>query len=132
MFIPMAQQIHEGRIFSLRRLLLATLYEAVGNASDAIKASKYGSKFSVAGPIWLLQLWLNATFETELGLIVPSDYQKEVDEREVEGQRFVRLAPRSLDQDTRRFFMRHMKMFCKFNQFLPRHAPFVERKYDAA
>jgi hypothetical protein len=95
MFIPMALQIHEGRLFSLGRLLLANLYEAMGNTSDSIKASKDGSKFSVAGPIWLLQLWLNATFETELGLIVPSDYQKEVDAREVEGQRLVRLAPRS-------------------------------------
>jgi hypothetical protein len=132
MFIPMAQQIHEGRIFSLGRLLLATLYEAMGNASDAIKASKDESKFSVAGPMWLLQLWLNATFETELGLIVPSDYQEEVDGREVEGQRLVRLAPRSLDQDNRRLFIRHMKMFLNFSKFLPRHAPFVERKYGAA
>jgi hypothetical protein len=132
MFIPMAQQIHEGRIFSLGRLLLATLYEAMGNASDAIKASKDGSTVGISGPMWLLQLWLNATFETELGLIVPSDYQKEVDEREIEGQRLVRLAPRSLDQDTRRLFMRHMKMFLTFDKFLPRHAPFVERKYGAA
>jgi hypothetical protein len=106
MFIPMARQIHEGRLFSLGRLLLATLYEAMGNASDAIKASKDRSKFSVAGPMWLLQLWLNVTFETELGLIVPSDYQKEVNERTVEGQRLVRLTPRSLDKDTRRLFMR--------------------------
>jgi hypothetical protein len=131
MFIPMAQQIHEGRIFSLGRLLLATLYEAMGTASDAIKASKDGSKFYVAGPMWLLQLWLNATFETELGLIVPSDYHEEVDEREVEGQRLVRLTPRSLDQDSRRLFLRHMQMFLDFTQFLPRHAPFVERKYGA-
>jgi hypothetical protein len=122
MFIPMAQQINEGRLFSLGRLLLASLYEAMGNASDAIKASKDGSKFYVAEPIWLLQLWLNATFETELGLIVPSDYQQEVDVREVEGQRLVRLAPRSLDQDSRRLFLRHMKMFLNFDKFLPRHA----------
>jgi hypothetical protein len=132
MFIPMAQQINEGRLFSLGRLLLASLYEAMGNASDAIKASKDGSKVSIAGPMWLLQLWLNATFETELRLIVPSDYQQEVDSREVEGQRLVRLAPRSLDQDTTRLFMKHMKMFLNFDKFLPRHAPFVERKYGAA
>ncbi|KAK2361529.1 Aminotransferase, plant mobile domain family protein [Trifolium repens] len=47
MFIPMAQQINEGRLFSLGRLLLASLYEAMGNASDAIKASKNGSTFCV-------------------------------------------------------------------------------------
>ncbi|KAK2449848.1 hypothetical protein QL285_009003 [Trifolium repens] len=132
MYIPLAQQINEGRLFSLGRFLLACLYEAMGNASDAIKASKDGSKVSIAGPMWLLQLWLNATFETELGLIVPSDYQQEVDEREIEGQRLVRLAPRSLDQDTGRLFMRHMKMFLNYDKFLPRHAPFVERKHGAA
>jgi hypothetical protein len=132
MYIPLAQQINEGRLFSLGCLLLACLYEAMGNASDAIKASKDGSKVSIAGPMWLLQLWLNATFETELGLIVPSDYQQEVDEREIEGQMLVRLAPRSLDQDTGRLFMRHMKMFLNFDKFLPRHAPFVERKHGAA
>jgi hypothetical protein len=132
MFIPLAQQINEGRLFSLGRLLLATLYEAMGNASDAIKASQDGSKFSVAGPIWLLQLWLNATFEQELGLIVPSDYQQEVDSREIEGQRLARLVPRSLDQDTRTLFLKHMKMFLNFNEFLPRHAPFVKREYGAA
>jgi hypothetical protein len=82
--------------------------------------------------MWLLQLWLNATFETELGMIVPSDYQEEVDGREVEGQRLVRVAPRSLDQDSGRLFIRHMKMFLNFDKFLPRHAPFVERKYGAA
>jgi hypothetical protein len=132
MFIPMTQQINECRLFSLGRLLLASLYEAMGNASDAIKASKDGSKFTVVGPIWLLQLWLNATFETELGLIVPSDYQQEVDDREIEGQRLARLVPRSLDQDCRNLFLKYMKMFLNFDQFLPCHAPFIERKYGAA
>jgi hypothetical protein len=49
MFIPMAIQIHKGRDFALGRLLLATLYEAIGNASDDIKASKDGSPFVVSG-----------------------------------------------------------------------------------
>jgi hypothetical protein len=78
MFIPMAIQIHEGRDFALGRLLLAVLYEVIGDACDDIKASKDGSPFLVSWPIWLLQLWLNATFEEELRLIVPSDYAEEV------------------------------------------------------
>jgi hypothetical protein len=111
-------------------LLLTTLHKAIGNASDDIKASKDGLSFVVSRPMWLLQLWLNATFETKLGLIVPSDYQKEVDERLVEGGRLVRLSPRSLDQNTQRLFMKYMKNF--IDKFLPRHAPFLERKYGAA
>jgi hypothetical protein len=78
MFIPMAIQIHEGRDFALGRLLLAVLYEVIGDACDDIKASNDGSPFLVSGRIWLLQLWLNATFEEELRLIVPSDYAEEV------------------------------------------------------
>jgi hypothetical protein len=36
MFIPMAIQIHEGRDFALGRLLLAVLYEVIGDACDDI------------------------------------------------------------------------------------------------
>jgi hypothetical protein len=107
MFIPMAIQIHEGRNFALGRLLFATIYEAIGNSCDDIKASKEGMPFLVSRPIWLLQLWLNATFETKMGLLVPSDHQKEVDERLVEGGRLFRLSPSSLEQNTQRFFMNY-------------------------
>jgi hypothetical protein len=65
------------------------LYEAIGDACDDIKASKDGSLFLVSGPIWLLQLWLNATFEEELGFIVLSNYAEEVANRMVEGGRLV-------------------------------------------
>jgi hypothetical protein len=132
MFIPMAIQIHEGKDFALGGLLLATLLEAIGNACDDIKASKEGTPFLVSGPIWLLQLWLNATFETKLGLIVPSDHQKEVHERLVEGGRLVRLSPSSLEQNTQRLFMKYMKFFLNFEKLLPRHAPFLERYYGPA
>jgi hypothetical protein len=63
MFVPMAIQIHEGRPFSLGKLILAVLYESIGAACDEIKRSQGGSTFLVAGPMWLLQMWLCATFE---------------------------------------------------------------------
>jgi hypothetical protein len=122
----MATQIHEGQDFALGRLLLATLYEAIGDVCDDLKASKDGSPFLVSGPIWLLPLWLNATFEEELGLIFPSDYTEEVNERLVEGGRLVRLRPSSLEKNTQKLFMKYMKVFLNFDKFLPRHAPFLE------
>jgi hypothetical protein len=67
MFIHVAIQIHEGQDFTLGRLLLATLYEAIGDACDDIKASKDGSPFLVYGPIWLLQLWLMPPLRKSLG-----------------------------------------------------------------
>jgi hypothetical protein len=132
MFIPMAIQIHEGRDFALGRLLLAVLYEVIGDACDDIKASNDGSPFLVSGRIWLLQLWLNATFEEELRLIVPSDYAEEVANRTIDGGRLVRLSPNSLEQNTQKLFMKYMKIFLNFDEFLPRHAPFLERKYGPA
>jgi hypothetical protein len=132
MFIPMAIQIPEGQDFSLGRLLLAVLYEAIGNARDDIKASKDGTPFLISGPMWLLQLWLNATFEQEMRLNIPSDFAQEVANRTVEGGRLVRLSPNSFEQQPQKLFMKYMKIFLNFDKFLPRHAPFLERKFGPA
>ncbi|PNX68593.1 hypothetical protein L195_g064048, partial [Trifolium pratense] len=61
----MAVQIHEGGHFALGRLLLATLYESIGEVCDNLKGlvpAKSKSKkaatdgcFQAAGPMWLLQ-----------------------------------------------------------------------------
>jgi hypothetical protein len=77
----------------------------------------------VSGPIWLLQLWLNATFEEELGLIIPSDYAEEVDNQMGERGRLVRLSLSSLEQNTQKLFVKYMKIFLNFDKFLPCHAP---------
>jgi hypothetical protein len=47
----------------------------------------------------------------------------------VEGGRLVRLSPSSLEQNTQKLFVKYMKIFLNFDKFLPRHAPFLERKY---
>jgi hypothetical protein len=65
-FIPMAIQIHEGQQFGLGKLILASLYESIGTSCDSLKKVDDGSTFLAAGPFWLLQLWLNATFEKEM------------------------------------------------------------------
>ncbi|MCI44886.1 hypothetical protein A2U01_0066125, partial [Trifolium medium] len=85
MFIPMTTQIHEGKQFGLGKLLLTALYDSIGNACDDLKKAKDGSPFLVAGPIWLLQLWLSATFEKELELSTGEDYLPEIAERSIEG-----------------------------------------------
>ncbi|CAJ2663131.1 unnamed protein product [Trifolium pratense] len=93
-FIPMAVQIHEGCHFALGRLLLATLYESIGEVCDNLKGlvpAKSKSKkaapdgcFQAAGPMWLLQLWLNATFEKELGLFIPTEHHASIAKRKIE------------------------------------------------
>ncbi|KAH1239999.1 hypothetical protein GmHk_08G024298 [Glycine max] len=131
-FIPMAVQIHEGQNFGFGRLLLAVLYESLGEACDDLKKSKDGSSFLVSGPMWLLQLWLNATFEQEMGLIIPQDYAEEVANRSIEGQRALRLTPKTFDQNPQKLFLKYMKIFLSFDKFLPRHAPFISREVGPA
>ncbi|KAH1206942.1 hypothetical protein GmHk_16G047242 [Glycine max] len=131
-FIPMALQIHEGQNFGFGRLLLAVLYESLGEACDDLKKSKDGSSFLVSGPMWLLQLWLNATFEQEMGLIIPQDYAEEVANRSIEGQRALRLTPKTLDQNPQKLFLKYMRIFLSFDKFLPQHAPFISREVGPA
>ncbi|KAH1231137.1 hypothetical protein GmHk_10G030438 [Glycine max] len=131
-FIPMALQIYEGQNFGFGRLLLAVLYESLGEACDDLKKSKDGSSFLVSGPMWLLQLWLNATFEQEMGLIIPQDYAEEVANRSIEGQRALRLTPKTLDQNPQKLFLKYMRIFLSFDKFLPQHAPFISREVGPA
>jgi hypothetical protein len=67
-----------------------------------------------------------------MGLIVSSDYAEEVASRTVEGGRLVRLCPNSLEQQSQKLFMKYMKIFLEFDKFLPRHTPFLERKFGPA
>ncbi|MCI23911.1 hypothetical protein A2U01_0045094, partial [Trifolium medium] len=114
-FVPMATQIHEGCQFGLGRLILACLYEALGSASDELKKSKDGSTFLCYGPLWLLQLWLNATFEREMGLTIGKNYLTEVEDRQIEATRLARLSP-PIWQDSKTLFMKYMKVFLNFDK----------------
>eukprot|EP00256_Glycine_max_P057359 XP_014625186.1 uncharacterized protein LOC102664612 [Glycine max] len=82
--------------------------------------------------MWLLQLWLNATFEQEMGLIIPQDYAEEVANRSIEGQRALRLTPKTFDQNPQKLFLKYMKIFLSFDKFLPQHAPFISREVGPA
>lgn len=69
MYISMATHLHEGVNFCLRKLILASLYEALGHASEDLRRAI--DSFQIGGPIWLLQLWLNATFAHTLNIQIP-------------------------------------------------------------
>ena len=61
--LPLAALLHEGRKLCLSKLLLARLYEEISHVVELIKG---GKNFNPGGPFWLLQLWLNAIFESLL------------------------------------------------------------------
>ncbi|PNY08031.1 hypothetical protein L195_g004541 [Trifolium pratense] len=114
-YIPMAIQLHECQQFSFARLILGCLYESMRDACEHLKKTGDGSTFLGAGPFWLLQLWLNATFHTELDLFLPEQFYDESRARQVEGTRLARLAPRVRG------------VFLNLKKFKPSFAPFVDR-----
>ena len=64
-FIPLARDLHENRKVCLSELLLVDLYESLRSAVSSLK-SHTSKNILLAGPFWLLQLWLNAMFEPSL------------------------------------------------------------------
>lgn len=67
-YISLTIQIDEGRQVSLGKLLLASVYHSLGLMTLKLKLLYSTSKsLNLFGPMWLLQHWLNATFEYQLG-----------------------------------------------------------------
>lgn len=66
-FLPLSIQLHEGQKISLSKLLLANLYQSLGEASYKLKHLPETNKsYLFSSRLWLLQIWLNATFEPKL------------------------------------------------------------------
>ncbi|KAK2445444.1 hypothetical protein QL285_016371 [Trifolium repens] len=123
----MAIQLHQGQQFGLGRLILGCLYESMQSLSANLKKTGDGSCFLAAGPFWLLQLWLNATFEKELELFLPGDYEAEAKRRQVKGTRLVRLSPLPLVLNYEQLFLKYFNVFLNLKTFKETYAPFIER-----
>src|SRR3954462_7096853 len=84
-YLCMANQINAGKKLNLSQLILGFLYENLSEATDLVKNYKTGSLL-FAGPFWLLQLWLNATFEFPLPYkSVMDEENTDIKNRTVEG-----------------------------------------------
>ncbi|KAI5442096.1 hypothetical protein KIW84_011242 [Lathyrus oleraceus] len=62
MFVPLATQLHEHHMIFISKLILCGLYESLGTSSSNIIDRSYLNSLLIGGLVWLLQLWLNATF----------------------------------------------------------------------
>lgn len=73
-------------------MLLAGLYEILGSVTSKLKGYEADPNLLLAGPYWLLQLWLNATFKP-----CTSGTMNEKDpnmlNRTIEGTRILQLTP---------------------------------------
>jgi hypothetical protein len=126
-FIIMANQIHEGQQFGFARLLLGCLYESMRSACENIKKTGDGSTFLGYGPFWLLQLWLNATFPTELDIILLTMHYEESSKRQVEGTRLALMGPRPRGYSYDQAFLFYFKAFLNLKEFKPNFTPFLHR-----
>ncbi|QHN95921.1 uncharacterized protein DS421_18g613910 [Arachis hypogaea] len=59
-FYPLAALLHEGNNFNLAKLLLGHISKELGQFVNCLRKNFL---ISTGGPLWLLQLWLNAIFE---------------------------------------------------------------------
>jgi hypothetical protein len=126
-FIIMANQIHEGQQFGLSRLILGCLYESMRSACELMKKTGDGSVFLGYGPFWLLQLWLNATFPTELDVMLPQMHYEESGRRQIEGTRLALMVPRPRGFTYDQSFIFYLKAFLRLQDFKPSFAPFLDR-----
>ncbi|XP_058748016.1 uncharacterized protein LOC131620851 [Vicia villosa] len=126
-YLCMANQLHAGKKLNLSQLLLGFLYENLSEAANLTKNFKSGSLL-YAGPFWLLQLWLNATFETHLPF--RGDVNEEdstIKNRTIEGTRLAYLTPKEEMGKLHEHFLAYSMMFARRDQFDPSMAPFVHR-----
>lgn len=72
-FIALAHQLHQVRNTCLRKLILGSLYESLGEGVYLMMTLKPSTNYLIASPFWLLQLWLNATFAQALMLDLPEE-----------------------------------------------------------
>src|SRR3954463_10198343 len=126
-YLCMANQLHDGKKLNLSQLLLGSLYENLSEAANLTKNFTSGSLL-YAGPFWLLQLWLNATFEAHLpfrGDVNEED--SKIKNRTIEGTRLAYLTPKEEMGKLHEHFLAYSMMFAQYNQFDPSMAPFAHR-----
>src|SRR3954471_13965103 len=126
-YLCMDNQLHDGKKLNLSELILGFLYENLSEAANLTKNFKSGTLL-YAGPFWLLQLWLNATFETHLpfrGNVNEED--SKIRNRTIEGTRLAYLTPKEEMGKLHEHFLAYSMMFARRDQFDPSMAPFVHR-----
>nr|KYP62762.1 hypothetical protein KK1_017311 [Cajanus cajan] len=112
----LAQSLHLRNTVCLSKLLLVALYTCLDEASESL--FRVNGPRNLSGPLWLLQLWLNAIFERKLQL---TPLQSSLTHT-LEGSRLATLTPR------KRFvtnFAKYVQAILSFEEFSEDLAPFI-------
>nr|KYP55237.1 hypothetical protein KK1_001444 [Cajanus cajan] len=114
-YYALAQALHLKKRVCLSKLLLASLYSCLDEASESL--FRESGPRNLSGPLWLLQLWLNAIFERKLSL--SSIFNSPC---ELEGARLTTLTPRKHSVDN---FGTYVNAILSFKEFSEDLAPFI-------
>nr|KYP30917.1 hypothetical protein KK1_049679 [Cajanus cajan] len=114
-YYTLAQALHLKKKICLSKLLLASLYTCLDEALESL--FRESRPRNLAGPLWLLQLWLNSIFEKKLSLV--STFTPSC---ELEGARLNTLTPRKRSIDNFATYIDAILSFTNFNEDL---APFI-------
>lgn len=101
-------------------MILANLYESLDEGVTALKNIKTKGNLLLSGPFWLLQFWLNVSFDACLPIHNPIDADIDaVKNRRVEGMRLAMLTPSDEGRKLQQSFTKYMMMFAKRYNFTP-------------
>jgi hypothetical protein len=92
-----------------------------------MKKTGDGSTFLGYGPFWLLQLWLNATFPSELDIMLPKMHYEEAGKRQIEGTRLALMTSRPRGFSYDQAFLFYFQAFLNLKEFKPSFVPFFDR-----
>ena len=91
----------------------------------SIKEYQSGSNLIIHGPIWLFQIWLLATFRTQLAAHFPTTFAKAYENRSIEGIGLAML--RFGNKNSQDIFSITYEALLKCDVFTPSLAPFTTR-----
>lgn len=101
------------------------MYKSIGSSYYKLKhLPKINESYLIYGPLWILQLWLNATFEPKLHITKSKALLEETDCRSIEGTRFALVTP--YDSPSQITFMKYINLFLESKTFLSTMAHFVD------
>ena len=109
-------------------MILSNLYESLGEGVTALKNIRTKGNLLLSGPFWLLQLWLNASFEACFLThnLIDADVAV-VKNMRVEGTRLAMLTPSDEGRNLQQRFTNYVIMFAKCYNFTPSMVPFASR-----
>lgn len=129
-FLTLENQLHARHNICLSQLILGWLYESLGYATEFLKNYQLGTNLLLDGPYWLLQLWLNATFEPLLKTHNTLNKDDEsIINRRIEGTRLALLNPIDEGLSLKEAFIGYVMMFAKSQKLTPSMAHFANRTH---